>query len=85
MITERSDRDISAIMRDGRLVGEAITAAHAELVRTHRLLGLPLVVWRDGGVAFVPASEFAWVEELHRKRREGGHGQAADEGASLGK
>jgi hypothetical protein len=58
MKPERSDRDIGAMMRDGRWVDEAIAASRRRLVREHRLMGRPLVVWRDGAVAYLPAEDF---------------------------
>jgi hypothetical protein len=57
-MTKTDVMDIGAIIGDGRLVDEAIAAAHAEVVRRHRQLGVPIVIWRDGHVAEVSADEF---------------------------
>lgn len=60
--TKPNEKDIGAIFRDGRLIDEAIAAAHAEVVRRHRQLGAPLVIWRDGLVVEVTADEFERME-----------------------
>jgi len=61
-MTMTDHKDIGAIIRDGRLIDEAITAAHAEVVRRHRQLGARLVLWRDGRVVEVTADEFDQME-----------------------
>ena len=55
---EKSDLDVTAIMRDGRAIDRAIAAAGIKALRVHRAAGVPLVIWRDGQVAHVPAEEF---------------------------
>ena len=42
--------DIAAIIMDGTSIERAIVAARRRLVETHRQLGIPLVIWRDGKV-----------------------------------
>ena len=61
-MTKPDQKDIGAIIRDGRLIDEAIAEAHAEVVRRHRQLGAPLVIWLDGRVAEVTADEFERME-----------------------
>ena len=51
---EKPVRDIERILRDGAALDRAIMAARANVIRQHRQLGLPLVVWRDGRVVKVP-------------------------------
>lgn len=43
-------REVERVLRDGAALDRAIVAARARVIRRHRLLGLPLVVWRDGRV-----------------------------------
>jgi len=46
-------KDISALMRDRTEVDRAIVLAAQDAVRLHRRHNVPLVLWRDGGVAHV--------------------------------
>ena len=50
-------------MRDGRAIQEAMRQAVQEAVRTHKLLGRPIVVWRDGKVVWVPPEEIVLADE----------------------
>jgi len=63
MTAYRSTRDIAAMMKDPRWVQEALAQARRDMVRRHRLLGIPLVIWRDGKVSQVPADEFDVVDD----------------------
>ena len=45
------DRDVGTLIRARARVAAAVGQAQAEAVRRHRLLGQPIVVWRDGRVA----------------------------------
>jgi len=36
---------------------EALKAAVAKVIKEHKQLGLPLVIWRDGKVVHVPPEE----------------------------
>jgi hypothetical protein len=53
-MNRRSTRDIESIIRDGSAIDRAIVAAHRRVIRLHRQLGVPLVIWRDGQVVEVP-------------------------------
>ena len=44
-----------------KAMGEAVRSA----VRTHKLLGQPIVIWRDGKVVWVPPEEIE-VDEPNR-------------------
>lgn len=48
-------KDIAAIVRDGTAMNEAIVSAQQRVVRRHRQLGLPLVVWQNGRVVEISA------------------------------
>ncbi len=52
------EKEIGAILKDGRLIDEAIAAAHAEVLRRHRQAGVPIVIWRHGQVVEMSADEF---------------------------
>ena len=62
-MTERVEKDIGAIMRDGKEVDRAMDRAFRRVVERHRLLGLPLVMWRDGRVVRVPAESIRLPED----------------------
>ena len=51
---ERSRKDIGAIIREGTAIDRAIESAHRRVIRRHRQLGIPLVIWKDGRVIEVP-------------------------------
>lgn len=42
--------DLAALVIDDDLFDRAVAEAQAEAVRRHRLLGQPVVVWRDGNI-----------------------------------
>jgi hypothetical protein len=52
-----SPKDISRLFREGTPIDEAMSAAVREAVLQHKRAGLPLVVWRDGKIVWIPADE----------------------------
>jgi len=62
MMIDRSRKDIGAIIRDGTAIDCAIEAARRRVVRRHKQLGVPLVIWQDGHVVEV-APESVQVAE----------------------
>jgi hypothetical protein len=42
--------DPETMVRDGAAIDRAIIAARRRVIRRHRQLGVPLVIWRDGRV-----------------------------------
>ena len=58
--------DIAAAFELGIPIDEAMQEAFQEAVRQHLQAGLPLVVWRDGEIAHVPAVEFLKSATLNR-------------------
>jgi hypothetical protein len=46
---------ISDIMQDTPRIEKALRDAIQETLRTHKLLGQPVVAWRDGKVVWIPA------------------------------
>jgi hypothetical protein len=47
---DRAKLDLATLVNDDALFDQAVVDAQAGAARRHRLLGQPLVVWRDGGV-----------------------------------
>ncbi len=56
---DRPDRGkaLEALLQDDTLIGDALRTAAREAVREHKEEGLPLAMWRDGKVVWVPAEE----------------------------
>jgi hypothetical protein len=54
---------VSERMRDGKGMAKAMGEAIRETVREHKLLGYPIVVWKDGKVVWVPPEEIELKDE----------------------
>ena len=63
----RGEKDVAALMVNGEELDRAMATAQIEALRRHRLLGLPIVTWRDGRVAIVPADEIVIPGESDAK------------------
>ena len=63
-----SRRDIAKIFREGTLIDKALERAAREAMRAHKRAGVPLVVWRDGKVAYVEPEEFGRLPRRSRPR-----------------
>jgi hypothetical protein len=59
-----SDKDISAIMADGRPVDLALRKAAREALVKHKQAGQPVVVWRDGKTVLIPPEE---IDDILKK------------------
>jgi len=57
-------RDISEILSDPMVVVQAADEASQDAIQRHKQMGLPLAIWKDGGVAWIAP------EELERMKRE---------------
>jgi hypothetical protein len=58
-------KDIAAILQDDTLIDRALHRAALQAIREHKQEGLPLAMWRDGKVVWVPAEELeAELEDL---------------------
>src|SRR5574341_526431 len=57
-MTRRTRKDPSSILRNGRAIDLAFERAGYDVVRRHRQLGVPLVIWQDGRVVEVPPKPF---------------------------
>lgn len=53
----RPEVDIDALFEEGTPIDEAMNEAARSAIELHRRMGRPLVVWRDGKVAYVTAEE----------------------------
>jgi hypothetical protein len=51
------------------LISQALNEAVQDAVETHRQAGLPLAVWQDGKVAFVPADKVKTPRHGPKSRR----------------
>lgn len=60
-------KSLPDIMRDNEGIGEAMESAIRQALRMHKLLGQPIVIWRDGKVVWVPADEIELPEEKNGK------------------
>ena len=58
-----AQRSIPDLIRDNYLIQSALTQSVQETVRIHKLLGRPIVIWRDGKVVWVPPEEIELDEE----------------------
>jgi hypothetical protein len=56
-VNETSRVDINALFEEGTPIDKAMNAAAQEAVRLHKEKGLPMAVWRNGKVEWVPADE----------------------------
>lgn len=52
-MNRRTSHDTARAVRDGDVLDRAMVAARRRVIRQHRLLGVPLVIWRDGMVVEV--------------------------------
>ena len=56
-MTNRIEVDIGRLFCEGTAIDAAMNAAAREAVLQHKQKGLPMVVWRDGKVAWIPPDE----------------------------
>lgn len=62
-MSSRIPKDVRAIMLEGTAIQRAHRASWMKTLDRHKRLGNPIVVWRDGKVAWVPAEEIQIPEE----------------------
>ena len=55
--------DIPAILKDRPRVQKALRDAVQKAIRTHKLMGVPIVVWKDGKVVEIPPDEIVLHDE----------------------
>jgi hypothetical protein len=50
---------------DTERIEKAMEEAVLDAVRSHKLMGDPIVIWRDGQVVWIPAEEIELTEETN--------------------
>ena len=57
--------DISNMLKDSGKFMTAVNQAVQNTLRVHKLLGQPVVVWKDGKVVWVPPEEIELQEQTN--------------------
>jgi len=55
----RQGSRVGQIFADGRRIDEALRLAARDAIRQHQLHDIPVVIWRDGRIAWVPPHELS--------------------------
>ena len=55
--------DMESILTDQSAMDQAFRQAHREAIRQHRMANLPMVVWRDGAIVWIPPDQLPDIEE----------------------
>ncbi len=58
-----------SIYEDNEQISRAMGKAVQDTLRMHKLLGQPIVIWRDGKVVWVPPEEIELEENGHGSDR----------------
>jgi hypothetical protein len=66
-MSEDNGKDLAERLRDSARAQQAIDAAVREAVRTHKLLGRPIVTMRDGQIVWIPPEEIELPGEANGK------------------
>lgn len=56
-------KSIPELLQDRSLIQRAMREAVQDAIRVHKLLGHPIVVWRDGKIVTVPPEDIQLNEE----------------------
>lgn len=59
----QTELDIETLFDDGTAIDADLKAAVRQAVRRHKLLGQPIVEWRDGRVVLTPPDEIVIDDE----------------------
>lgn len=62
-MSENAKPDMQSILMHSPTVDAAIRQAHREAIRQHRMANLPMVVWRDGAIVWIPPDQLPDFEE----------------------
>jgi hypothetical protein len=54
---------IDELFADGILIDQAMRNAVQQALGRHRLLGIPIVEWRDGKIVWIPPEEIRVAQE----------------------
>ena len=52
-----TDKEVEALWEPGDAIDEALRLGVIDAARRHLAAGVPMVIWRDGRIAHVPAAE----------------------------
>jgi len=67
-VAAETDKDVSLIMKEGKLVDAALTAGVREALVRHVQAGLPVVEWRDGKCVWLTPDEIKQrIAEIDKK------------------
>ena len=55
--------DMESILTAQSAMDQAFRQAHREAIRQHRMANLPMVVWRDGAIVWIPPDQLPDIEE----------------------
>lgn len=68
---QKQEPDRHALLRDPKVIAEALRAGARDAILRHKALGESIVIWRDGRVVTVPPEEIdAELERAEREIRE---------------
>jgi len=56
-MSEQGKKNIDAIFADGTAIDRALKQAVQDALLRHKQIGLPVAVWRDGKVVWIPPEE----------------------------
>lgn len=62
-MTNGQEINIPEILKDRPRVRKALRDAVQDAIRIHKLMGVPIVVWRDGKVVEIPPEEIVLDDE----------------------
>jgi hypothetical protein len=63
-MTDKAKDRISQLFADGTEIDRALERGVREALWRHRQLGVPIVVWRDGQIVWVPPEEIVVPPEV---------------------
>ncbi len=55
--------DMESILTDQSAMDQTFRQARREAIRQHRMANLPMVVWRDGAIVWIPPDQLSDIEE----------------------
>ena len=55
--TPMTDKEVDALWDPGDAIDEAVRLGVIDAARRHLVAGVPMVIWRDGRIVHVPATE----------------------------
>jgi hypothetical protein len=64
-MTNGKEINIPEILKDRPRVQKALRDSVQDAIRIHKLMGVPIVVWRDGKVVEIPPEEIVLDDEPH--------------------